>query len=245
MKKLKRACRIYKIECVNNGMIYVGQSGNIEYRWTQHRGLLKTKEHHNQILQRCYDKYGKESIAFSVLLECDLMELDHHEEATIHKLKNEGRLVINIADVAASPMRGRKHTNETKKIISEKNKGRRWSELARNRISEQMKGRKMSDSTKETLRASNTGRKRPDLSKRNEERNWTEISRAKIRDSLTGKSPAIETRERMRAAHTGMKHTEQTRQKMKESWARRRNEIKSVSAASGGFNLQLFAGEGY
>lgn len=245
MKKLRRACGIYKIECVNNGMVYVGQSKNIEYRWTQHRGLLKIKEHHNPILQRCYDKYGKESIVFSMLLECELARLDYHEEATIQKLRDDGRLVINIADVAASPMRGRKHTNETKKIISEKNKGRRWSELARNRISEQMKGRKMSDSTKETLRASNIGRKRPDLSKMNADRDWMESSKAKIRDSLTGKSPAIETREKMRAAHTGMKHTEQTRQKMKESWARRRNETKSVSAASGGFNLQLFAGEGY
>lgn len=58
---------IYKIECLANGKIYIGQSVDIRCRANEHRRALEKKAHNNDILQNSYNKYGKESFRFSLV----------------------------------------------------------------------------------------------------------------------------------------------------------------------------------
>lgn len=70
---------IYKIENKVNGKVYIGQSNNIEVRWTNHRSELKHNCHHNKILQRAWNKYGSENFDFIIIEECKLDELNSKE----------------------------------------------------------------------------------------------------------------------------------------------------------------------
>lgn len=60
---------IYKIECLPNGKVYVGQSSSHRKRWGEHRRTLRLGEHHNILLQRAWIKYGERNFKFSVIEE--------------------------------------------------------------------------------------------------------------------------------------------------------------------------------
>lgn len=67
---------IYKITCKNNNQIYIGSSTDIKDRWLHHLSDLKNNTHHSTYLQRSYNKYGKDSLKFEVMLEM----FDYDEE---------------------------------------------------------------------------------------------------------------------------------------------------------------------
>jgi group I intron endonuclease len=52
---------IYKIVNIINGDIYVGSSVNLEKRKREHFTSLTKNKNHPKLLQRAYNKYGKES----------------------------------------------------------------------------------------------------------------------------------------------------------------------------------------
>jgi group I intron endonuclease len=66
---------IYKIMNKINGDCYYGSSINIEKRWDRHIYDLKRGSHHNLILQRAWDKYGKVNFSFELVEECDTNDL--------------------------------------------------------------------------------------------------------------------------------------------------------------------------
>ena len=68
------ACGIYKIVNKINGKIYIGQSIEIENRWKKH---LSAKD--DFIIHKAIQKYGKENFEFSIIEECDLLDLDKNE----------------------------------------------------------------------------------------------------------------------------------------------------------------------
>lgn len=68
------------------GHCYIGQSVNIEKRRREHRYELKAGIHVNKYMQHVYDKYGKESMHFELLCECEENKLDEMEEYYIHEL---------------------------------------------------------------------------------------------------------------------------------------------------------------
>lgn len=49
---------IYAIYWLNEGLVYVGQSQNIEQRIYTHLASLKNNKHNNKKLQNAYNKYG-------------------------------------------------------------------------------------------------------------------------------------------------------------------------------------------
>lgn len=66
---------IYKITSPT-GRIYIGQSVDIYYRWTDY----KTKDAKSQVrLNRSFKKYGVENHAFEVVEECDVNLLSDRE----------------------------------------------------------------------------------------------------------------------------------------------------------------------
>jgi group I intron endonuclease len=61
---------IYRIKNILNGKCYYGSSKNIEKRWIRHKNVLKNNKH-NPLLQRAWDKYGKDNFIFEVVELCD------------------------------------------------------------------------------------------------------------------------------------------------------------------------------
>lgn len=90
-------CGIYAIT-TPNGSQYIGSSNRIERRWHEHRSMLRHGKHHSTKLQAAWDKHGA-SLAYSVLLECPLAELNLREQAAIDRLKpslNTSNFVENV-----------------------------------------------------------------------------------------------------------------------------------------------------
>jgi group I intron endonuclease len=70
---------IYRIKNLKNKKCYYGSSKNIEKRWRTHLNNLKNGKHHNDHLQRSWDKYGEDNFVFELVEECNetiLLELE-------------------------------------------------------------------------------------------------------------------------------------------------------------------------
>lgn len=97
---------IYKITDVLGNKVYIGSTVNFKQRKIQHFYTLKTNKHANKKLQNFYNKYGIESLEFSVVEYCN-NELDlllEREQYWIDTLKPE----FNIAVKAGSSLGIRK-----------------------------------------------------------------------------------------------------------------------------------------
>lgn len=92
-----KTCGIYCIEVIGGnpdklGFKYIGQSEDCKRREYKHFHLLNKKTHVNKKLQSYFDKYGRNSLKFIVLMECDRKELDFWEKlfVKIFDSKNSG-----------------------------------------------------------------------------------------------------------------------------------------------------------
>lgn len=110
---------IYKITCKNSSEFYIGSAKNLTQRWITHLYYLKNNKHHNIILQRKYNKYGKDNFRFEILAKCPKEYLIKLEQWFLDNLKP----VINIYKTAYSPL-GHKHSEQTKRKLSELKKGK-------------------------------------------------------------------------------------------------------------------------
>lgn len=71
---------IYEILNKTTKKSYIGSSKQIEKRWEQHLQALEKGEHHSILLQRAWNKYGKECFNFTVKEECREEELLEKEQ---------------------------------------------------------------------------------------------------------------------------------------------------------------------
>ncbi len=101
---------IYAIHNIINDKYYIGQAGNIEYRWMQHRSRLKCGTHENKHLLSAYNKYGKDAFQYSVVEECKKEELDDREKFYIQKYDSYEHGYNQ--DLGGSGCKGYKHTDE-------------------------------------------------------------------------------------------------------------------------------------
>lgn len=62
---------VYKIKNKINNKIYVGESLNIERRWTEHITSLSNNKHHSYKLQEDWNKYGEDNFEFTVSRNVD------------------------------------------------------------------------------------------------------------------------------------------------------------------------------
>ena len=70
---------IYCIENTINNKKYIGQSVDVDSRWSKHQGSLNKGDHDNDYLQKSWNKYGKENFIFYILEYCKKDELDEKE----------------------------------------------------------------------------------------------------------------------------------------------------------------------
>lgn len=178
---------IYKITNTSNGKVYIGQTKNLINRKQSHFYWLERNEHHNQPLQKAYNKYGKENFTFEILEESE--DLDNRELFWITEYGGvNSRLNYNLKDPLSkewsnyvkvkqsktmmgenNPNYGNKWTEEQKEKMSKIKRGKTLedligkekSELAKEKMSKSQKGRKHPEEVKEKIRQANLGEKNP------------------------------------------------------------------------------------
>jgi group I intron endonuclease len=141
---------VYQILCSENNSIYIGSSSNIKARWAAHRSKLK-RQIHNPKMNNCFNKYGMDSFVFSIIENCDILNLIERETYWAEYFKNNGFKLLNCGEFIDNPTRGVKLSSERKKQISEFLKGNKYtsgkklSEEHKKQISKTLTGHKMSE----------------------------------------------------------------------------------------------------
>lgn len=116
------ASGIYKIENLINGKIYIGSTNNLKKREYEHFRLLNNNKHHSSFLQRSYNKYGKDSFNFKIVLNCPCEERIPIEQYLIDYYQPE----YNMSNNAQYPNMIR--SQEWKDKIGDANRLRKYSE---------------------------------------------------------------------------------------------------------------------
>lgn len=146
---------IYQIVNLLNGKRYIGSAINLKRRKIEHSYRLKKQIHSNEILQRSYNKYGKENLKFEILLYCSKGDLLFYEQRAIDSYDFENLYNIRIK---ADSNRGITFSEEHKQKIRNSKKGnkshmygKKLSIETKIKISNKLKNRKMSETHKLNL----------------------------------------------------------------------------------------------
>lgn len=115
---------VYKIVNTATGGCYVGQATWLKKRRAEHFRLLRLGAHPNPRLQNSFRKHGADKFVFEVVATfTDHGDMDVLENAFISgDAVPEHRVMYNVAAFAKAPMRGRRHTEVSKRRISEARK---------------------------------------------------------------------------------------------------------------------------
>ena len=154
---------IYSIKQKSTGRKYIGSTSESFYqRWRRHLSEFKKGNHHNQFLQRAWDKYGSDDFVFeiiefhAVLSTTDNLSLLDLEQSYLNKLTPEfnispsahSRKGVKVSDETRARIKEARKcqimkpvTEETKKRISESNKGKHQGSIeTRKKMAEAKKG---------------------------------------------------------------------------------------------------------
>lgn len=130
---------IYQILNIVNGKRYIGSAVDIKGRWAAHSSDLLYGKHRNKHLQRSYNKYGKKNFTFSVVEYVEVLEdlidreqyyMDRYDWGMLYNLNPTAGSCLGIkrSDEMKEKLRkfhtGRKHTEESKKKMSESTSGK-------------------------------------------------------------------------------------------------------------------------
>lgn len=126
---------IYKILCVENNRVYIGQTKNPNRRWRQHKSDLKLNKHRNKNLQYDYNVYGLNDFKFSIIETCcaeNVLDVETYyinyyggknSSNVYNELDIHGESDLMINHISKS-MTGNKLSSETKLKISKAITGR-------------------------------------------------------------------------------------------------------------------------
>ncbi len=172
---------IYYIKNLKDGKLYIGQSIDMIKEWNgKHRTLLNHNKHWNKYLQNAWNKYGEENFEHVIICECLIDELDDLEYFYINEYNSHWtKSGYNMSLGGEAPMRGMKHSQESKDKMSLSRMGNKnglgsksWfgknhTQESKDKISQAKigkpswnKGLKMKEETKEKLSESRRGIKK-------------------------------------------------------------------------------------
>lgn len=142
--KREKIIGIYRIVCVKNGRFYYGSSKDIWYRWQRHLSDLHRHCHSNQILQRCFDKYGERSLRIELVEQIPLPNLRDVEQKYLNEHFGKPNC-MNLAPITNNALfglwLGKTHSEESKQKMQIAATGRKLSEETRQKIAESNRGR--------------------------------------------------------------------------------------------------------
>ena len=114
---------IYKIINKIDGKYYVGSSEHIYRRFYNHLLWLKRNSHHSGKLQNAWNKCGELNFILVIIEETSINELLSVEQQYLDIAKTEKEMCYNVSFDSIASMRGRKHSEETKRLMSLSHKG--------------------------------------------------------------------------------------------------------------------------
>lgn len=178
---------IYKITNLTNNKVYIGQTDRLNEREREHFYRLGRCEHHNEYLQKSFNKHGKDNFKFQIIELTD--DLDNRElywlneygglnsENTYNFKNPKTKEWSEYTKVKQSksmlgennPNFGNKWTDEQKEKASKSKKGKKLEDLigeekaklVKEKMSKSQTGRKHSEEVKEKIRQANIGEKNP------------------------------------------------------------------------------------
>lgn len=243
MQLSRKSTGVYCIINTANGKKYVGSSAeSIMGRWDDHKVYLRIGKHGNRHLQSAWKKYGEDLFEFLVLAFCPPEDCVRLEQYWIdHFQSSERKFGYNLSPIAGSQL-GFKHSEESKRKVSENHRMRKPEE--RKRHSEVMKGKKrdpkvvaqMSAHMKAAYASGKRKTVRAFLGRKH-----SPESRAKMRVVAKRRGISPETRAKMKASYQNpefkKRHSEdakkrgispETRAKMMETRRRKRMALQSL-----------------
>lgn len=241
---IPKAAGIYRIVHVLSGKFYVGSAVNLRQRWRDHRAKLRAGKHRNAKLQHAWNKYGEGAFKLEVVeILSDRAGLIQAEQRWIDALQPFGDAGYNLAP-AASSLLGFKHSDATKKKLSDARKGKLPQPDAAERLRAFNKDRKLSPETRARIGAALRGRQRNPESveksaaahrgvKRSDEARarMSEANKAKAKSNWSGRRHTEESKARMSEARRGKgkgrKPTTEQLQRMAEGRARYWDRVRS------------------
>jgi group I intron endonuclease len=168
---------IYKIINVINNKFYIGSAVNFSRRKARHFSELRHNKHNNCWLQASWNKYGESAFVFAVaeevldkalLLEIENKWLKEHVgKDYCYNIGVDATAPMLGASGKASPTWGRKRTPE--ELAAQNWSGKKHTEVSKKQISEKLMGHHVSTATRAKISATLSGdgnywygKKRPD-----------------------------------------------------------------------------------
>ena len=206
---------IYKIVNKVNGKVYYGSTTQTFCRrWDQHKRLLNNNKHSNQFLQWSWNKNGPSSFEFIIILSCSPNSCLYYEQLFLDKYWDNCKNCFNFYKTAGSPF-GIKRSEESKKrnsiSITGKNNhffGKKHSEVSKKKISEANRGKRYTEERKQQLSVKSIGLNNPFYGKKHTEVSKKKISLAhqKEGNSFHNKRHSEESKLKMSIAQRGSKN---------------------------------------
>ena len=150
--RTKISC-IYKITCLSNNKIYIGQTTDYVNRINHHKNKLKRNCDDNPYLQEDYNKYGSQNFKYEIIEKCTKESLLIRETYWINHYggKNNSSL-YNMQDLEGfnneycisrqgsnNVMYHKTHSIKVRHLLSDINKGKILSKEHKNNISKGLK----------------------------------------------------------------------------------------------------------
>jgi group I intron endonuclease len=226
-------CGIYRIRNIETGDIYIGQSHNLSGRKYQHFWELRKGISKSYHLQNAYNKYGKDSFVFEIILFCenDKSILTYYEQTLVDLLNP----AYNIKKECVESRLGVKATEETRKRQSDKKKGVPFTKEHKENLAKSL-GKGPNNKNFGKHPPEKTRKKMSESSKKNNfwlGRKHTEESKKKMSDSqsgekhrLWGKHQPEETKRKISESNKGKKRrkwTDEEKKKKSESMMGEKN----------------------
>lgn len=210
---------IYIIKNLANNKIYIGSAVDIAKRWRRHKKDLNKNKHHSELLQRAWNKYGKENFKFEVIQEVlNIIHLLSYEQVYLNYYKSyENDKRYNICRTAGSQL-GLSRTEETKLKIANSLlsnnpfKGKKHKPETIEYLRKINTGKKMKEETKQKIREKLSGENAPNYGKK-----FSDETRAKIGKASSERKHTEDSKKKMREKRTGRKHDQETLNKMSKS----------------------------
>jgi len=188
----EKICGIYCIENVVDNKKYIGQSRDIETRYSCHKNHLKNNID-SKYLQHAYNKYGVENFIYYVLELCKIDDLNEGEVSWIEKLQSNNPLFgYNLLHGGGSP----KNISKETRLKHSKNRIGRPNPMLNKHHSEESK-KKMSETR---LLLDYSGEKSPFFNK-----HVSEEVKKHLSEIRTGTKQDKETTEKIRRSIIGKK----------------------------------------
>jgi group I intron endonuclease len=245
MAEILELSGIYQIRNLVNGKLYIGSTGGFRERWNTHLRLLRRDSHHSWKLQKDFNVYGEGSFEFSPLIICKEADLAFFEQRIL-EIFDAVATGYNISSDTEAPMRGRKHSAESKEKISKAGMGNQYtkgnksrtgqinSEEHREKCSRAQKGRKrdpkLVKKSADALRGK-PGTPHTDETKAKLSAIHKVIQSQRIEHPMTGKQHSEATKLKMSLGRKGKPKSEEHKLKIAQSWIRRKalTEVKEIN----------------